>query len=142
MSFGYIWPIALVILSNTVYQICTHSCPEEMSPLASLTVTYLVGAGVSLLLYFLLEKEPNLAREYSRLNWAPFVLGLVIVGLEVGYIFAFRAGWPVSTAQLVQGAVLAVILLFVGLLLYGEKITWTRVVGVVICLVGLYFINK
>lgn len=142
MSLGYIWPVALVILSNTVYQICAHSCPEGMNPLASLTVTYLVGAGVSLVLYFVLEKQPNLAREYSQLNGAPFVLGLVIVGLEVGYIYAFRAGWPVSTAQLVQGAVLAVILLFVGALLYGEKITWSRVLGVAICLVGLYFINK
>lgn len=142
MSIGYIWPIALVILSNTVYQICAHACPEDMNPLASLIVTYLVGAGISLVLYFVLEKEPNLAREFSRLNGAPFVLGIVIVGLEVGYIFAFRAGWPVSTAQLVQGAVLAVILLFAGLLLYGEKITWTKVMGVAICLVGLYFINK
>lgn len=142
MSFGYIWPIALVILSNTVYQICAHACPEDMNPLASLIVTYLVGAGISLVLYFVLEKEPNLAREFSRLNGAPFVLGIVIVGLEVGYIFAFRAGWPVSTAQLVQGAVLAVILLFAGLFLYGEKITWTKVMGVAICLVGLYFINK
>ena len=67
---------------------------------------------------------------------------MVVVGLEVGYIFAFRAGWQVNSAQLVQGAVLAVILLFAGLLLYGEKITWTKVMGVAICLVGLYFINK
>jgi phosphate/sulfate permease len=51
-------------------------------------------------------------------NWAPFVLGIVIVGLEVGYIYAYKAGWPVSTAQIVQAAVLAVILIFVGSLLY------------------------
>ena len=29
--------------------------------------------------------------------------GLVIVGLEVGFIYAYKAGWSVSTASLVQG---------------------------------------
>ncbi len=96
-----IWPIALVVLSNTFYQICAKSVPEGMNPFASLTVTYLLGAAVSLVLYFALAKSPDLLKEYSRLNWAPFILGVVIVGLEVGYIYAFNAGWQVSTAQVV-----------------------------------------
>ena len=45
--FSYIWPIALVVISNTLYQICAKSVPEGMNPLASLTVTYLIGAAVS-----------------------------------------------------------------------------------------------
>ena len=40
--FSYVWPIALVVLSNVVYHICAKSLPAAMNPLASLTVTYLV----------------------------------------------------------------------------------------------------
>ena len=138
---SYIWPIALIVLSNTLYQICAKSVPEGMDPFASLTVTYLVGAVVSGLLYFLLGTNTNLLKEYSKLNWAPVVLGLVIVGLEAGYIFAFKAGWQVSTAQVVQAAILAGVLLFVGYLLYHEALTWNKILGIVICLVGLVFIN-
>ena len=138
---SYIWPIALIVLSNTLYQICAKSVPEGMDPFASLTVTYLVGAVVSGLLYFLLGTNTNLLKEYSKLNWAPGVLGLVIVGLEAGYIFAFKAGWQVSTAQVVQAAILAGVLLFVGYLLYHEALTWNKILGIVICLVGLVFIN-
>ena len=29
--FSYIWPIALVVLSNVVYQICAKSVPEGMN---------------------------------------------------------------------------------------------------------------
>lgn len=76
------------------------------------------------------------------MNWAPFVLGLVIVGLEVGWIYAYKAGWQVSTAFIVQSAFLAVILIFVGFLLYHEAITWNKIVGIGICLVGLFFINR
>ena len=139
--FNYVWPLGLVVLSNVVYQICAKSVPEGMNPLASLTITYVIGAVVSLILYYLLNKNANILAEYRNVNWAPFVLGIVIVGLEVGYIYAYKAGWPVSTAQIVQAAVLAVILIFVGHMLYMESITWNKIIGIVVCLCGLGLIN-
>lgn len=142
LSFAYLWPIALVVLANVFYQICCKSVPGGIDPLASLTVTYLMGAVVAAVLFKLLRHGGSLVREYGKLNWAPFVLGLVIVGLEVGFIYAYKAGWPVSTASIVQSSFLAVVLLVVGLLVYKENITATKVVGMIICLVGLYFLNK
>lgn len=139
--FNYVWPIGLVVLSNVLYQICAKSVPEGMNPLASLTVTYAVGAVISLLMYFLLNKNGNLIQEYSKLNWAPILFGIVLVGLEVGFIYAYKAGWQVSTVSIVQSSFLAVALIFVGWLLYKEALTWNKLVGVVICLIGLVFIN-
>ena len=139
--FHYVWPIALVVLSNVMYQICAKSVPNEMNPFASLTVTYLVGAVASGVMLFALNKDANLLKEYSNINWAPFVLGIVIVGLEVGWIYAYKAGWQVSTGFIVQSAFLAVLLLFVGFLLYHEALTWNKIAGVFICLIGLAFIN-
>ena len=139
--FSYIWPIALVVLSNVVYQICAKSVPEGMNPMASLTVTYLVGALASGVLYFVLNHNGSLLREYSKLNWAPFVLGIVIVGLEAGWIYAYKAGWQVSMGFIVQSAFLAAVLVFVGYLLYHEALTWNKLVGVAVCLIGLVFIN-
>lgn len=46
-----------------------------------------------------------------------------------------------SAAQIVQSAILAVILIFVGYLLYKEAITWNKIVGILICLAGLGLIN-
>ena len=139
--FNYIWPIALVVLSNVVYQICAKSVPERMNPFASLTVTYLVGAVVSAVLYFALGSGGSLIKEYGKLNWAPVLLGLVIVGLEAGWIYAYKAGWQVSTAFIVQSAFLAAVLLFVGYFLYHEALTWNKLLGAAICLIGLAFIN-
>ena len=138
---NYAWPIVLVILSNVFYQICAKSVPEGMNPLASLTVTYLIGAVVSFALYYILGKDANIIKEYSQINWAPFVLGFVIVGLEVGYIYAYKAGWQVSTAQIVQAALVAIVLVFVGYGLYHEALTIKKIAGIVICLGGLVLIN-
>lgn len=139
--FSYIWPIALVVLSNVVYQICAKSVPEGMNPFASLTITYLVGAVASAILFFLLGSGGSLIKEYSKVNWAPLILGVVIVGLEAGWIYAYKAGWQVSTGFIVQSAFLSAVLLFVGYFLYHETLTWNKLVGVAVCMVGLVLIN-
>lgn len=138
---SYIWPIALVIVSNTVYQICTKGAPENASPFVSLTLTYLVAAAASAVLHFITRPGENFAAQLSGLNWTSWGLGLVIVGLEAGWIYAYKAGWPVSTGNIVQSAVLAVFLIIIGTLLYKEALTWNKLLGVFICLVGLVFIN-
>ena len=140
--FSYVWPMALVVLSNTAYQICAKSVPGGMNPFASLTVTYLVGALASGLFYVALGDGGNNLQEYTKLNWAPFVLGLVIVGLEVGWIYAYKAGWPVSTAFIFQSAILAGFLLMVGRMLYQEPVTLNKIIGIIICLIGLYFLSR
>ena len=139
---SYIWPVVLIVASNVLYQVCAKGVPEGMDPFAALSVTYGVGAAVSLVFYFLMNRDGTLLQEYGQINWAPVVLGLVIVGLEVGYIFAYKAGWPVSTVATVQSAFLAIALLAVGALVYHEPVTRDKVLGVVICLVGLGFLNR
>lgn len=139
--FNYIWPIALVVLSNIIYHICAKSLPANLNPLASLTVSYIVSAITSGILYFVLNKDGNLIAEYRKLNWAPFIIGIVIVGLEAGFLYAYKAGWFVSTASVVQSSFLAVALVFVGLLVFKETITWNTIIGIIICLVGICIIN-
>ena len=139
--FDYIWPIALVLFSNTLYQICAKGVPSDVSPFASLTVTYAVGALVCLAIHLISHPGESLIRQLGLMNWAPYVLGIVIVGLEGGWIYAYKAGWQVSTANIAQSAILAVILIAVGALLYKEPVTRSKVLGIAICLMGLVFIN-
>ena len=140
-AMSYILPMALVVVSNIFYQICTKSVPKEMNPFAALIITYLTGTAASAILYFVLGSGGNLLKEYGKLNWASFALGIVIVGLEAGWIFAYKAGWNVSTGFIVQSAFLAAALLFVGYFLYHETLTWNKLAGVAFCLIGLVIIN-
>ena len=147
---SYIWPIALVILSNVLYHICAKSAPEGVQPFAfffylllsflfgRFTIGYTIASGI---LYFALSPQANPVRELGRLNWASFVLGVVIVGLEGGWLYAYKAGWQINTGFIVQSAFVSVMLLFVGYFLYHEALTWNRILGIVICLLGLVFIN-
>ncbi len=140
--FSYVWPLALVVLANTFYNICAKSFPN-MNPFAALTVTYLVAAALSFVLYFFLKEDKStLLLEYTKINWVPFAFGLALLGLEVGFIFTYKAGWPISTAYIVMSAFLAVILLGVGFALYKEPISLNKIIGIAVCLIGLWIINR
>lgn len=140
--FNYIWPVALIVLSNIVYQICAKGIPQGMNTFASMTVTYAVATLVSGILFFISTKGSGIIQQFKLTNWATVVLGIVITGLEVGFIFAYKAGWKVNTLATVTNAFLAIALLFLGFFMYKESINWSKVVGVIICLVGLWFIKK
>ena len=135
---SYIWPLALMIVSNTVYHVCAKSMPAKLDPLASLTVSYLLAAIFSAAAYFVINRgSADLLREYSGLNWVPFLLGM-----EAGSIYAYRAGWSVSTLQVTSAAGIAALLVFIGYLAYHEAITPSKLIGLACCIVGLYFLNK
>ena len=76
-----------------------------------------------------------------KINWTSVILALAIVGLEVGYVFVYRAGWSVSTASVVANIGLACVLLIVGYFLYRENVSINQIVGILVCMFGLVLIN-
>jgi drug/metabolite transporter (DMT)-like permease len=137
-----IWPIILIVLSNTFYNICAKSTPAGVNPFASLLITYLTAAAATLILLFFYSPEKNITTAFKSINWTSFCLGICIIGLEFGYIMAYRAGWNISIGSLVANVLLAVILIFVGLLFFKEKININHLIGIVLCIIGLIFINR
>ena len=124
-----------------LHQICTKGVPENMNPFASLIITYLVGVAVAFIMFLILGDSRDILTELKKANWTSFVLGIVLVGLEVGFIYAYKAGWKVSAAQIVTSSILGVILIIVGYVGYKEAITWNKIVGDIVCLAGLGLIN-
>ena len=132
----------IVICANTIYNITTKSTPADISPFASLTVTYTVAAVSSLLLFFITAENRDLAAELTKTNWTAFALGIAIVALEFGFICIYRAGWKISIASLVANISLACILLLIGILIYRETISVRQIIGMFLSAVGLILIAK
>ena len=139
---GYVTPIIILIISNIAYNLCSKNTPEGINPLAMLVVVYIIGAIASLILYHVLEPDANLIGEYKNLNWAGLLMGLCVVGMEVGNIYMYKVGWQVSVGFMLSSTVVALALFVIGILIYKEAITVTKVAGVIVCLAGLYLINK
>lgn len=133
--------IALTVLSNVLYHVFQKLIPGNVNPLLSLAVTYLIAATATLLLLPLFPLQGPLGAEIRKLNWASLGLGAVIVGLELGFLLAYRSGWNISIASLVANTTVALLLIPVGLLLFKEELSAVNILGVVLAIAGLVLVN-
>ncbi|MBQ7155267.1 MAG: hypothetical protein IJR85_06925 [Synergistaceae bacterium] len=130
-----IWPLLLIIISNVFYNICTKSIPQDSDSFGTLIITYIAGGVIAYVLFCVHSGSIN---PFSSFNMPSLVLGLAIVGLEAGYVYLYRAGWKVSMGSLTANICLAVVLLFVGGMVYRENISLRQIIGAVVCMIGLY----
>lgn len=136
--FSTWWPLLLVVLSSVGYQVGLKEVSDIGDPMVSLTVTYLAASVVSFVIYFFqsLGKESFL-RGVLSVNLSAIGLGLAIVGIEVGTLFMYRAGWAVNVAFVVANSLIVAALMLTGFLLYKEKLTLRQLIGMGISLVGI-----
>lgn len=139
--FNYMWPLLIIIGSNVFYHIAAKSTPSDMNPLIAVLINYVVGAILTLILFFCTARDTSLGVELSKANWAPYVLGCSIIGLEIGSVYMYRVGWDISIGSTVANIAFAVVILIVGVLFYKEVISLKQIIGIGFCLAGLLLIN-
>lgn len=138
----YIFSIILIVASNIMYNICQKSTPQKANPFSALLVTYLSAAILSLIAYLFYRTDKGFLQSFKELNWTSIALGVSIVGLEFGYLMAYRAGWNISIGSLVANIFLAVMLLPIGVFIFKENFSFGKILGAAFCIVGLVLINK
>ena len=112
-----------------------------MAPLAALIGVYFTALVASLVAYAIANRT---ARSPISAIGHPTIaaVGLGVLIIEIGFLLTYRAAWPVSMASVVIDGIVAVLLLPVGAALFGETITFVRLMGVVLCLLGLTLLQK
>ncbi|HBQ86403.1 MAG TPA: hypothetical protein DD811_07980 [Syntrophomonas sp.] len=138
----YYLPIVLVIVSNVFYHIFQKMIPNNVNPMLSLIITYITAALLSLIILPWCMKDTSLAAEVRKINWASFALGASLIGLELGFLLAYRVGWNISIGSLIANTAVSLLLIPIGILLFKETLSITNIIGVLLCVSGLFLINK
>lgn len=136
-------PITLTVAGAVLYHVSSKSTPKAAHPLAAIVGAYAVGIAACLLVGFLwpsTERAPFAA--LRGLGWSVAGLGLGAAMIEVGFLVAYRAGWPLNTASLFVNVAAAVLLIPIGLALFAERVSPARAVGIVMCVAGLFLLSR
>jgi multidrug transporter EmrE-like cation transporter len=136
-SLAGLAPLVLTISGGLLYHVAAKSLPKTVEPLLVLVVAYGTALAVSVVAYVL---SPPLAGPGPSTR--PWHLALPLVGLgavliELGYVLAYRAAWPVSTASVLTNGVVAMLLVPIGILVFGDSLTIANLIGLALCVVGL-----
>jgi len=134
--------LLVAILCTVGYHLVLKVTPAGVNPLLSLLVTY---AFVTLLFGLVLLVSPGgfeWRSEMRQLNWTALALALVIVGLDLGFLYLYRSGFAVSLGALITQSAAAMLLLVIGVTVFRERLSAANVAGLVLCLVGLWLVNR
>lgn len=132
------WPIGLIVFGSTAYQVGVKEISTGIHPLTALVLTYLSASFASFILYFFLAPTGE-NRKKEIFSWNPSALGLgfSIVGIELGVVYMYRAGWTVQTSFILTNSLIVAALMAAGALFYKEKLKLRQLAGVVLTLAGI-----
>lgn len=136
-----IW-LGLAIAATVAYHIVMKLTPASANPYLSLAVTYAVVTVAFSAVYVALPGSSALREAFGHLNWTTLALGVVVVFLDLGFLMLYRGGFDVSLGQIVTQSAAALLLVLVGVAWLDEKLTLVNVGGILLCVVGLWLINK
>src|SRR6266568_6847586 len=90
--------IAMIVVGGVLYHVSQKSTPRGVDPFFSLTISFAVAALACLVLFFV--RGGTAADQITQVNWTAYVLALSIVGIESGYLIAYRAGFRINLTSL------------------------------------------
>ncbi|WP_286946056.1 EamA family transporter [Acetobacterium sp. UBA5834] len=125
-------PILVIIFANVLYHNLAKITPPEANAFLSLAVAYGVAMTMTLSLYFF--SGPKLSEDFFKLNPSSYLLGIAVVGIELGYIFLYRSGFKLSSGSLIANISVTLLLIIIGAILYKEPISPKQVLGIILCL--------
>lgn len=132
------WPIGLILFCSTAYQVGVKEISTGIHPLTALVLTYLSASFASFILYFFLAPQGE-NRKKEIFSWNPSALGLgfSIVGIELGVVYMYRAGWTVQTSFILTNSLIVAALMAAGALFYKEKLKLRQLAGAALTLAGI-----
>jgi drug/metabolite transporter (DMT)-like permease len=133
--------ITLAIVSSALYHFSQKQIPAGVHPVVSIIVTYLVSLTLCLVLLAFLPPENGVVAAFKQLNWASYLLALSLVGLEVGFLLVYRAGWNIGLAAVLVNVVASLILVPVAILVFKDRLSPVNLIGILVCLAGLVMLN-
>jgi drug/metabolite transporter (DMT)-like permease len=133
---AFVYSIALVIASQVTYQLAVKAIPSESHPFGVLIIVYRL-AMVACIVLSPLAGRPLVFADFRRLlSWPTYLLALAVVGIEIGYLLAYRSGWKFGATFAVTSVATVSMLALLGIVWFGELIDGKRVLGLVLALAG------
>lgn len=141
MQSSVLWPYLLMIATYTSYQIVLKLARAEVNALGLLAMAYLVACSCAAVLWYF---NPSLGsnRLEGRDVLTAALLGVSIVGLEFGFVSAFRLGMPINATGTIVNVWVALLIVPIGYFLFREQMSGVNMIGLALCCAGLLLLTQ
>ena len=132
--------LSIVVASGIVYHIAQKSS-GAVSPWPMLVVAY--GAAFALAIALALTSSDAARWHLGRSEWtAGLLVGLAAFGVEAGFFFLYRSGWPLASASVIASASTTAVLAVIGIVVFREHLSAVRALGIMFAAGGAAMIAR
>jgi len=137
----YLFSALLAVIGGVAYHHFVKRIPATIHPVVSIVGIYV---GVLLLSSALLALFPPVEGyrfHFRQLSWVQLAVAVSVFLLELGFVLMYRAGWNLSSGNLVTGVFINIILVGLGLFLFQEEVSLINAIGIALSLIGVAMIS-
>ncbi len=139
LSTNELIPVLIIITGGVLYHVAQKSTPRGVDPFLSLFLSF--GLASLACLIIAATRGHASGSQLRTINWTAFALAASLVGIESGYLIGYRNGLKINITSFACNTMIAVVLVFFGAFLYGERFTLRNTLGAVLCLGGLLLLR-
>jgi drug/metabolite transporter (DMT)-like permease len=135
------WPMATIVASFMIYHMAIKALRPDLHPLAFLIGVYIVALVSTIGLWLAFPYLGPTGVRAGDMVWV-VLLGIALVGIEFGFLMAYRNGWTVSVAPTFSNVTLALIMAPIGMIFLKERLGWQGLTGLALCVMGLILMAR
>jgi drug/metabolite transporter (DMT)-like permease len=140
MKMTFFGPLLTAIAGQVAYHLAQKSVPAAANPFATLSFAYFVGMVACVVAAPLAGNSLSMGDLRVAYSWQTWLLGASVVAIEIGYLLAYRSGWPIGVAFAIAATATTVLLAVVGALWFGEILGSRRILGLALATAGVWLV--
>jgi drug/metabolite transporter (DMT)-like permease len=102
---------------------------------------YVAVLALGIILLPFIPPEGGILKHIRQLNWIQLALAVTVMLIELGFLMMYRYGWNLSTGNLITGVFVNIILVGIGIILLGEKVSLINTIGIILSIIGVTLIS-
>lgn len=134
--------LCIAVTGQVLYHVMQKSVSPQAHPVLSLLVFYAVAMVLCLPLLIWFPLTQSIGQHLQELNWAVIGVAASIVLIELGFLLVYRHGGNLSSMFVFSAAAVAMALLLLGVMVFGEPFSLTKVAGVALCMLGVWLLSR
>ena len=137
-----LFSLPLIVAGVLFYHVSQKSIPRHVNPIFVFAFAYALAFVICIVILSASGEIKESIKVIHNRDWFPIIfLGLSLLPVELGFLYAYRTGWKISTTSITTGPFITIALALIGTLWYKEELSLTNIIGIGLCIAGVICIQ-
>jgi drug/metabolite transporter (DMT)-like permease len=134
--------LGIAAVGNAIYHLGQKTLSSSANPMLLLMAVYAVALVLAAAAAPFFQAASGVSWKAQVFSWPVLVLGAGVLLIEIGFLLAYRVGGGLQWSGVAVNAVSALLLLPIAVLLFGERFSPTKALGLLFTLVGMALLTR